>query len=224
MVLEIRDVVADITNHVNKSLAESTFFSGLKQGSHSIEHVRAVFSQYYLWRNRFHWWFGVCIAKSPAFGTAAPTEHILSELIEHIEEEIKGDHHGMCKKFLYHLGVTDTAAIKPLPITTAYSSSFINRYIRPDKLGEEALAVLAGRELVAPARNRISIDALSEHYGVKEGLEFFSLHEELEEEHFKGLWDAVTRDYQGDTRMLVEAAREEITLHMKFWDDLSAAV
>ncbi len=224
MVLEIPNIVADITNHVDQSLAESTFFSGLKQGSHSIERVRAVFSQYYLWRNRFHWWFGVCIAKSPAFATAAPTEYILSELIEHIGEEIEGDHHGMCKKFLHHLGVTDTAAIKPLPITTAYSTSFIDRYMRPEKGGEEALAALAGRELVTPTRNRISIDALSQHYGIKEGLEFFSLHEELEVEHFKGLWDAVTRDYQGNVRGLVENAREEITLHVKFWDDLAAAL
>ncbi len=222
MVLETPTVVADITNHVNNSLAESKFFSGLRQGTHSIDHVRAVFSQYYLWRNRFHWWFGVCIAKSPAFGTKAPTEYILSELVEHIEEEVKGDHHGMCKTFLHHLGVTDTESITALPITTEYSRSFIDRYMHPSKTGEEALAALAGRELVAPARNRISIDALSEKYGIKDGLEFFSLHEELEVEHFKGLWDAVTKDYTGDPTQLTQAAHDEITLHVKFWDELSA--
>ena len=27
-------------------------------------HVRDVFGQYYLWRNRFHRWFGICVAKS----------------------------------------------------------------------------------------------------------------------------------------------------------------
>ncbi len=224
MALEAPSVVDDLTNHVNHTLAESKFFAGLKQGTHSIEHVRAVFSQYYLWRNRFHRWFGVCIAKASAFGTNAPTEYVLSELIEHIEEEIKGDHHGMCVTFLHNLGVTDLAAIKPLPLTTAYTNSFIERYMSPNKTGEEALAALAGRELVAPARNRISIDALSEKYGVKEGLAFFSLHEELEVEHFKGLWDAVTKGYQGDTSQLAKAAFDEVTLHVKFWDDVSAAV
>src|SRR5581483_6700143 len=72
MALEAPSVVDDLTNHVNHTLAESKFFAGLKQGTHSIEHVRAVFSQYYLWRNRFHRWFGVCIAKASALGTNAP--------------------------------------------------------------------------------------------------------------------------------------------------------
>jgi pyrroloquinoline quinone (PQQ) biosynthesis protein C len=224
MAVEALSAVADVTNHVNNSLAKSKFFAGLKRGTHSIEHVRAVFSQYYLWRNQFHRWFGVCIAKSPAFGTSAPIEYVLSELTEHIEEEIKGDHHGMCKTFLKHLGVTNLAAIKPLAITTAYCDSFITRYISPSKTGEEALAALAGRELVAPARNRISIDTLSANYSLTEGLEFFTLHEELEVEHFKGLWEAVTKDYPGDTDELVKAAKDEITLHVKFWDDVSAAL
>lgn len=180
-------IVTDLTNFVNESLAASTFFSGLREGSHSIEHLRAVFSQYYLWRNQFHRWFGVCIARSTAFGTTKPTEYVVTELIEHIEEEIKGDHHGMCTIFLGSLGVTHLLDIKPLSITTAYNNSFIERYMSPDKSGEEALAALAGRELVAPKRNRISIDALSEKYGMTEGLEFFELHEELEVEHFKGL-------------------------------------
>jgi len=224
MAVEALSAVADVTNHVNNSLAKSTFFAGLKQGSHSIEHVQAVFSQYYLWRNQFHRWFGVCIAKSAAFGTVVPIEYVLSELVEHIEEEVKGDHHGMCKTFLKHLGVTNLAGIKPLKITTEYCDSFITRYMRLDKTGEEALAALAGRELVAPARNRISIDALSSKYSVSKGLEFFALHEELEEEHFKGLWEAVTKDYAGDTYELVKAAKDEITFHVHFWDDVSAAV
>lgn len=217
-------VVTNITNHVHKSLAASTFFTGLQQGTHSIEHVRAVFSQYYLWRNQFHRWFGVCIAKSYAFGTAAPTEYVVSELIEHINEEIEGDHHGMCATFLKHLGVTDLKGIEPSPLTIAYSNSFIERYMDPAKTGEEALAALAGRELIAPKRNRISIDALSGNYDIKEGLEFFELHEELEEEHFKGLWGAVTKDYAGDTSHFAKAAEDEITIHVQYWDDISAAV
>src|SRR5579859_2078268 len=99
-------VVADLEQHVSESLAASRFFSGLRDGTHDKDHVRAVFSQYYWWRNRFHRWFGVCIAKAPGFGTDTPTEFILSELIEHIEEEISGDHHGMCVTFMRELGVT----------------------------------------------------------------------------------------------------------------------
>lgn len=217
-------VVAELEQHVTESLDGSRFFSGLRAGGHDVGHLRAVFSQYYWWRNRFHRWFGVCIARASGFGTEAPTEFVLSELIEHIEEEITGDHHGMCQTFLRELGVTDFAAIQPIPETRAYTDSFAERYMCTDRSGEEALAALAGRELVAPARNRITIDALSQAYGITGGLEFFSLHEELEVEHFKGLWEAVTRTYSGDPQQLVEAAKSEVSIHVKFWDDVSRAV
>jgi len=222
--LNVPSVVADLENHVAVSLDRSRFFSALKAGDHSVEHVRAVFSQYYWWRNRFHRWFGVCIAKAPGFGTDAATEYILSELIEHIEEEISGDHHGMCQTFLHELGVTDLSAIEPIQRTRDYTDSFAERYMDAQRTGEEALAALAGRELVAPARNRITIDALSGAYGITKGLEFFSLHEELEVEHFKGLWEAVVKTYSGRRERLVEAAMSEVTLHVSFWDDVSEAV
>ena len=45
-------------------LAESAFFSALSAGEAHPGHVRDVFGQYYLWRNRFHRWFGICVAKS----------------------------------------------------------------------------------------------------------------------------------------------------------------
>jgi pyrroloquinoline quinone (PQQ) biosynthesis protein C len=217
-------VVSELEEHVSASLDQSAFFRGLRDGSHPVDHLKAVFSQYYWWRNRFHRWFGVCIAKAPGFGTGASTEFILSELVEHVEEEIKGDHHGMCQGFMRALGVTDFASIRAIPATEAYTESFIQTYMCSDRTGEEALAALAGRELVAPRRNRITIDALSERYGVSEGLEFFSLHEELEVEHFKGLWNAVSTSYSGDPRQLVEAAKTEVTTHVAFWDDVSAAL
>jgi pyrroloquinoline quinone (PQQ) biosynthesis protein C len=222
--LNVPTVVADLENHVTLSLDRSRFFSDLRAGHHSMGHLHAVFSQYYWWRNRFHRWFGVCIAKAPGFGTDAAAEFILSELIEHIEEEISGDHHGMCQTFLRELGVTDLSSIRPIRQTQEYTDSFSERFMCTDRSGEEALAALAGRELVAPTRNRITIDALSQAYGVTKGLEFFSLHEELEVEHFKGLWEAVAKTYSGRQEQLVDAAKSEVTLHVQFWDDVSEAV
>lgn len=217
-------VVSDLEEHVSTSLDRSRFYSGLQAGTHSLDHLRAVFGQYYWWRNRFHRWFGVCIAKAPGFGTEAPTEFVLSELIEHVEEEIKGDHHGMCVRFLRRLGISDLASIQPIPQTRAYTDSFAERYMCTDRSGEEALAALAGRELVAPRRNRITIDAFSQIYGIKDDLEFFSLHEELEVEHFKGLWDAVSKTYAGNPEQLVAAAKDEISHHVRFWDEVSVAL
>lgn len=212
-------VVGELAAVADRTLQASAFFGGLRTGRYDLEQVRDVFGQYYLWRNRFHQWFGVCIVRSPAFGIGVDTSYILSELAHHIEEEISGDHHALCRTFLDSLGV-DTSAVAALPVTDAYCRSFIGRYLDPDRTGEEALAALAGRELVAPARNRLIVDALSRHYGVTEGLEFFDLHEDLEAEHFEGLWDALTRTRSAAPTLLFEAARSEIVDHVRFWDDV----
>lgn len=211
--------VADsLVAYVRGQLGSSTFFSDLRAGKPTLEQLRTVFGQYYLWRNQFHRWFGVCIAKSAPFGTAFDTSFVLAELAEHIDEEVGGDHHGMCVAFLAQLGITDPSAIMPTPETTQYSDSFVVAYMNPERSGEEALAALAGREIVAPARNRLTIDALSQHYGISSGLEFFDLHEELEIEHFKGLWGALVKTYSADAELLIKAARTEIRRHVEFWD------
>ncbi|WP_027408856.1 iron-containing redox enzyme family protein [Anoxybacteroides tepidamans] len=217
----ITSIVDEITNHVSQSLEKSEFFTGLRNKIHTVDHLRQVFAQYYLWRNAFHRWFGVCIAKAPSFGTSFDTDYVLTELIEHIEEEIKGDHHGMCKTFLNGLGLTDVKDIHAIDITQKYIDSFQKEYMYDGGSFEESLAALAGRELVAPERNRIIIDCLSNLYNIKQGLGFFKLHEELEVEHFKGLWNAVTKDYKGNPEVLEKAAKKSITDHVQFWDDVS---
>jgi hypothetical protein len=55
---------------------------------------------------------------------------------------------------------------------------------------------------------------------VTSGLEFFSVHTDLEVEHFRALWDALARDTTADAQRLIEAARMEIWEHVTFWDDV----
>jgi hypothetical protein len=220
--LDSLTVADELVRYVNQKLAASSFFSDFRAGKPSLNELQNIFAQYYLWRNQFHRWFGICIAKSPPFGTDFDTSFVLSELIEHIEEEIKGDHHGMCVAFLNAIGISDTSAIELSPVTAAYSDSFITRYMDAERTGEETLAALAGREIVAPARNRIIIEVLSQRYGVISGLEFFDLHEELEVEHFKSLWDALVKGYSASAERLVDAAHQEISDHVDFWDDTYA--
>jgi hypothetical protein len=93
-----------------------------------------------------------------------------------------------------------------------------------DHSGDEALAALAGRELVCPSRNRIITQALPRHYGVTSGLELFDLHEALEVAHFRALWDALVIGEAVNQRKLLEAARMEIWEHVTFWDDVYSAV
>jgi hypothetical protein len=217
-------VSESLGTYVNDLLAESDFFSDLSAGQARPERVRDVFGQYYLWRNRFHRWFGICVVKSAPFGEDQNVPRVLGELIACLEHEIKGDHHGLALVFLAALGIDNPARITALPVTDAYAESFLRFYFPVDRSGDEALAALAGRELAGPSRNRIIVSALSEHYGVTSGLEFFHLHIDLEEEHFRALWEALTRDSRTDTIRLIDAARLEIWEHVTFWDDVYSAV
>ena len=217
-------VSESLESYIRDRLAESDFFSRLSAGRIRPEHVREVFCQYYLWRNRFHRWFGVCVAKSAPFGAAVNAPLVLGELIACLAEEIKGNHHGLALSFLAALGVNDPAGIAALPVTDAYAESFLHCYFTAERSGDEALAALAGRELVVPRRNRIIITALADHYGVTSGLEFFSLHEDIEVAHFRALWAGLAEDTTVDARKLIEAARLEIWEHVTFWDDVYCTV
>jgi hypothetical protein len=205
-------------------LAESSFFSDLSVGMVRPEHVRDVFSQFYLWRNRFHRWFGLCVAKSAAFGEAVNAPRVLAELIGCLQQEIKEDHHGLAVSFMSALGIRDLARIPTLAVTDSYAESFLCCYFSVDHSGDEALAALAGRELVCPGRNRIITQALPRHYGVSSGLELFDLHETIEVDHFHALWDALAMGGAVNQRKLLEAARMEIWEHVTFWDDVYSAV
>jgi hypothetical protein len=222
--LDSRAVSESLGKYVNDLLAESEFFLDLSAGRAHPDHVRDVFGQHFLWRNRFHRWFGICVAKSPPFGEALNVPRVLGELIACLEQEIKGDHHGLALAFLAALGINNPAHITALPVTDAYAESFLHCYLPVERSGDEALAALAGRELVGPSRNRIIISALSEHYGVTSGLEFFNLHTDLEAEHFRTLWEALACDSGTDTRRLIDAARLEIWEHITFWGDVYSAV
>jgi hypothetical protein len=222
--LDSRIVSESLESYVRDLLAESIFFSDLSAGRARPGHVRDVFGQFYLWRNRFHRWFGICVVKSAPFGEALNVPRVLGELIACLEQEINGDHHGLALSFLAALGIDDPARIKALPVTDAYAESFLRCYFPVDRSGDEALAALAGRELAGPSRNRIITGALSEHYGVTSGLEFLSLHAGLETEHFRALWAALAHDTRADSRRLIEAARLEIWEHITFWDDVYSAI
>jgi hypothetical protein len=222
--LDSRAVSESLDSYSRARLAESDFFSELSAGTVSPGHVREVFGQYYQWRNRFHRWFGICVAKSAPFGDAQNVPRVLGELITCLEQELTGNHHGLALEFLAALGIETPAHITTLPVTDAYSESFLRCYSSADHTGDEALAALAGRELVVPSRNRIIVSALPLHYGVTSGLEFFNLHTNLEAEHFRTLWEALSHGTREDASRLIEAARMEIWEHITFWDDVYAVV
>lgn len=222
--LDSRVVSMRLESYVRDRMAESDFFSGLSAGEVPPELVREVFGQYYLWRNGFHRWLGACVAKSAAFGDALNVPRVLGELVTCLAQEINGDHHGLALSFLSALGIDNPGRIAALPVTDAYAESFLRCYLPADRAGDEALAALAGRELVVPVRNSIIVNALPEHYGITSGLEFFRLHADLDALHFRALWEALADDSCADARKLIEAARLEIWEHVTFWDDVYSTV
>jgi hypothetical protein len=218
--LNSRSVSESLESYACALLAESTFFSALAAGEVDPEHVRIVFGQYYLWHNRLHRWIGVCVAKSAPFDEALNVPRVLGGLVAVLQQEIKGDHHRSALSFLAALGISEPARIEALPVTNSYAESFLCCYSSGDRSGDEALAALAGQELVGPSRNQIITGALAKHYGVTSGLEFFGLDHNLETKHFRALWRAMVHDHKGDTGRLIEAARMEIWEHVTFWDDV----
>ncbi|MER6811457.1 iron-containing redox enzyme family protein [Spirillospora sp. NPDC000708] len=215
-------VSADLLAHAVGTLDGSVFFSDLRTGKAPAEMVRDVFGQYYLWRNQFHRWLGVCVVKSPAFGTEFDASRVLTGLTEHIAEEVGGDHHGLAVRMLRALGVERPSSVEPLPVTAAYCASFPARFLAPGADGAEAVAALAGREIASPVRNRVVLDALAEHYGVVSGLEFLTLHETKGPGQFAALWDILVNGYFADEALMLAAARREIGEHVAFWDEVYA--
>lgn len=224
MQLDSRAVSVSLESYVRDRLAESDFFSGLAAGDVPPGHVRDVFGQYYVWRNRFHRWLGVCVAKSAALGQALSGQRALGELIACLSQEVNGEHHEPAASLLTALGIDEPARLAALPVTEAYAESFLRCYFPADRAGDEALAALAGRELVVPVRNGIITGALPVHYGVTAGLELFSLHAGPTATHFRVLWESLTADGEADEERLIEAARLEIWEHVTFWDDVYSVV
>ncbi len=103
--LNSRAVSESLESYADDLLAESTFFSALSAGEAHPGHVRDVFGQYYLWRSRFHRWFGICVAKSAPVDDVQCVPRVLTELIACLRHEIKGDHQRLALSFLAALGI-----------------------------------------------------------------------------------------------------------------------
>jgi hypothetical protein len=222
--LNSRAASVSLESYGRDRLAESDFFSSLSAGDVAPGHVRDVFGQYYLWRNRFHRWLGVCVAKSAALGDALNVPRVLGELNARLAREAGQDDQGPALSLLSALGLDNPARIAALPVTEAYADSFPRCYFPAERSGDEALAALAGRELVVPGRNGIIVGALRERYGITSGLEFFRPHADSELASFAALWESLSAGSSADHEKLLESARMEIWEHVAFWDDVYSAV
>ena len=222
--LDSRAVAESLASYIRDRLAESYFFSALSAGEVRPGHVREVFCQYFVWRDRFRLWLDACVAKIAPSGDGPSAPPVPCELIERLAQEVNAGSCELASSFLASLGVDDPSGIAVLPVTNAYAESFLRCYCPAGRSGDEALAALAGRELSVPGRNEIIVSALPRHYGVTSGLDFFTPHARFETEHFRKLWQVFGCQSMADFRRLIEAARLEIWEHITFWDDVYSAV
>lgn len=203
--LNSRAVSVTLESYVRDRFAESVFFPDLAAGGIPPRHVRDVFDHYYLWQSRFPRWLGGCVATSMAFGSELNAQRVLCQLRMCLTRETTGGKHLLAVTFLATLGIDDPTRIAALPAA-------------------EALAGLAGRQLTVPVRNSIIISALSEHYGITAGLDFFRAPADLEAMPFRPIWEAIADDSREAAGELIEAARLEIWEHITCWDDFYSAV
>jgi hypothetical protein len=121
----------------------------------------------------------------------------------------------MYVKFLDSIGVA-TSKLTCLNPSDEYIKSFWKRF--DEKPFEHGCAALAGRELLSSIRSKYISDALSITYSV-DNIVFWEAHTEDEEAHFWRMWKPLVK-MNGDDNQLVDVAKNEISRHVKYWDDL----
>jgi hypothetical protein len=216
-----KEITQSILEYCGLVLANSKFFSELRQNNVSEEVRRYVFAQFRLWRDQFHTWFGLCIMKSGSIEDEDVKEVILG-LAEHIAIEMRESHEQMYRRFLKDMGLTDDAIDSTVKseATRWYINSFRHEFgDGPDNFFE-AVSAISGRELLASLRNSFII----EHFLTPRGIapfEWLTVHEELELEHFRtAIRPIIQRCAHQQARLdhVVKVMKEEIERHVRYWD------
>lgn len=217
------NITAKVIDYSHRALTASPFFSELDKGGLSIETLRYVFGQYRFWRDQFHTWFGVCIVKSGSCEKPEVAEAVRS-LAEHVATEMGDDHSKIYRDFLVDLGLSEAAirGMRKAAATAKYEGSFIATFGTGPQDFADSVAALSGRELFASLRNTYVIERLATNYGLR-GSQWWQLHEELEEEHFRSCLRPFIRTLLRDERevaRLLTVITGEIDRHVDYWDAL----
>ena len=217
-------LAADSLGYAQGCLASSRFFSGLSRGDIGPRHMQYVFSQYKLWRDGFHSWFALLIMKSGSCTQPARSRVIVS-LASHVVSEMQDDHAGMYMKFLQKdIGLNESSLqqLEESVATRVYRRSFAQRFGLEESNFTDAVIALSGRELLASLRNRSLQRSLTAWYHVPE-VQWLDLHESLEVDHFNEIVSPLissTIDAEETLARFISLIRQEIQLHISYWDEL----
>jgi hypothetical protein len=215
----VQKVAKTISAYSTRMLQDSAFFSALQSGTLQKDQLIYIFSQYKLWRDQFHTWFGLCILKSGSCSDPGVAEAIRS-LAEHTVAEIRDDHTGMYNSFLKAMGVDAAEIREPSQATRRYSKSYIEIFGTGEENFAPALFALSARELFASLRNTFVIKVLGERYNI-DASHWWKAHEELELKHFTDTLMPLSDELKRLAMdRIIETMKHEIDRHVFYWDKL----
>ncbi|MBD2234742.1 iron-containing redox enzyme family protein [Phormidium tenue] len=207
--------------YCNESLNRSRFFSLLKDGEITPDIMHYVFLQYYLWRDRLHQWFGLCIVKAGSC-TDPDQKRAIMSLADHTFTDLQDGHSEMYLEFLHELGLSDAEiqASRRSAATVSYEQSFFDDFGYKTDNFYEALAALSGRELCVSVRNERILKYYFDARSMKHPT-WLALHAELEVEHFQDTIRSALTRYTGDAGKIADLMRsveQGIDRHVQYFE------
>jgi hypothetical protein len=217
------DVVADdIVEYSHQALRTSRFFTALAAEQISMGQFTYVLGQYRLLRDRFHTWFGLCIFKSGSCDDDNVRAAVLA-LAEHIAIEMRDGHDRLFRQFLIDIGLSEPAmrAMARGEATRRYDDSFFERFGLEGETFFDAVSALSAREIFHSIRNEYVLTHFLKARGFGDS-EWWTLHVELELDHFKAAVQPVLRRGDGKAAVaaLISIVKREIDRHVQYWDEL----
>lgn len=208
-------------DYCNESLDRSRFFSLLEDGEVTPDMMHYVFLQYYLWRDRLHQWFGLCIVKAGSC-TDPDQKRAIMSLSDHTFTDLQDGHSEMYLEFLHELGLgnAEVQASRRSAATVSYEHSFFDDFGYKTDNFYEALAALSGRELCVSIRNKRLLQYYFDARSMRHPT-WLALHAELEVEHFQDTIHSALTRYTGDAAKIADLMRsieQGIDRHVQYFD------
>jgi len=217
------DVVADeIVEYSHQALQKSRFFFALAADQISMGQFMYVLGQYRLLRDRFHTWFGLCIFKSGSCDDDNVRAAVLA-LADHVAIEMRDGHDRLFRQFLADIGLSEPEmrSMERSEATRRYDASFRERFGFDGESFFDAVSALSAREIFHSIRNEYVLTHFLKSRGFGDS-EWWTLHVDLELDHFKAAVQPVLRRGDGEAAVaaLVSIVKREIDRHVQYWDEL----
>lgn len=184
-----------------RHLLSHPFYTAWTNGTLTMDALRGYAGQYYKHVASFPRYLSAIHSRTADLKTR-------QYLLENLTDEERGDdnHPELWLRFAERLGA-DRDAIQSAPssaATEACDAAF--RSIVETASPKAALAALYAYESMVPAVAQSKIDGLKQHYGIEDGIEFFTVHLEVDEWHAE-----VARNLLQDATPAEQAEAKNVT-------------